>query len=171
MLPEIALFNGNICDIEKQFGITFSWQSAAIAIDGTNKCLHIVPNEWTKTVVAPNKRIIGLIAGLIPSLNECGLAVIVYENSGTAYTGFEIWDIDSNVLQSGSIPSGTPDYDNGPKPDIFKSTVHDVTVSKDTVTGNIRITGTSDVSLLWGLIEFDTCTFDVTINPTTLQPV
>ncbi|OGU38412.1 MAG: hypothetical protein A2X61_11480 [Ignavibacteria bacterium GWB2_35_12] len=80
--------------------------------------------------------------------------------------------MNSNVLTSGNVSSGGPKYGGGPDPVTFgivDSTQHDVTVTKSDNT--IRIRGTNDISILWGLINIDTCTFDVTIDLTTLQPV
>jgi hypothetical protein len=173
MLPEIAQMNGNICDFEKQFGVTFERRSATLAVSGELKSIVLQAIEWTKPEAETNKRIIGLVAGIDPSSSKCGIGAIFIVNSGSTITGFEIWDINSNVLDSGDISDDPIRYGGGPvgAEGIVDTTYHDVTVTKNQVNNTIRVQGTQDISVLWGLVDFDVCTFDITIDLNTMQPV
>lgn len=172
MLSEILLFNGNICDFESKFGVCFSRETAVMVEYNNFKSFHLLASEWVKQTVAPNKRILSFIAAIDPQANDGGFAVVVLVNSGSNFDHFEIWDYNSNTLQSGSIfPEGVPKYGGGPTPSIafIQPSQHDVTVTKNPADNTIRVRGTIDVDVLWGLFRIDIGVFDVTIDLTTLK--
>lgn len=80
-------------------------------------------------------------------------------------TGFEVWDINSNVLQSSSIvfPDKPNNTGTTSKMGVVEPSYHDTTVT-DLGNGNIRIQTTRDVEFFWGLLSIDICSVDITIN-------
>lgn len=173
MLQEISLFNGNICDFEYRFGVCFSRETALMVEYNNFKSFHLLASEWVKQTVAPNKRILSFIATIDPQANDGGFAVVVLVNDASNFNHVEIWDYNSNVLQSGPIfPTGIPKYGGGPNPalqGIVDKSYKDVTVTKNPADNTIRIRGTIDISFLWGLFAIDLIDFDITINLTTLK--
>lgn len=172
MLPEIATMNGNICNFERTFGVTFARGSAGVNWDQNLECLHFIAYEWTRPNVATNKRILSLIAGIDPSNNQGGFATIVLVNSGSTFTGYEIWDINSNVLATGNVSTSGPNYAGDSSPQILDSlvgTAHNVSVSLNTTNKTIRIQATLDVD--FGFFSIDVYQIDVTIFYGNLFPI
>jgi len=111
--------------------------------------MHLLPMEWVKNTISSNKRIIGLVAGLVPDEEKCGLALVLMINDGSSILGFEIIDYDETILNSGNISSDDPKYDGGPKPDaIMSPTQYIDLVVHDTSNNTIRIIGYNDISFL-----------------------
>lgn len=174
MLPEISLINGNICDFESKYGISFARETGTINNFNGLVSFHLLSNEWVKKTVGVNKRIVSFIAGIDVNENVGGFGVIVFENNDANFINYEIWDLNSNILSQGNISVNGPKYGGGPTPEslgIVNSTQHNVVISKDTTNNTIRIKGTNDISVLWGLINIDLCDFDVTVDLTTLKPI
>jgi|GEM_PF-2777602 len=170
MIQEISMINGNICNFEKEFGITFSRSSAAKATDNNMVCIHLLPYERINPNVASNKRIMGFLAILDTSENKCGLGVIVYVNSLSTFTGIEIWDINSNdVLNSCSVSSGPPKYDDASAQALkleVNPTIHSVVITVNPG-GSYRVEGTLDIEINGA--RLDICDFDVTFTPETIE--
>lgn len=171
MLSEIQLFNWNIIDFENQFGVVFSRETALMVEYNNSKSFHLLAIEWFKQTVVPNKRILSFIGTIDPQENNGGFAVLVLVNNGPIFDHFEIWDLNSNILQSGGLfPNGVPKYGGGPNPSvqgIVDKSYKDVTVTK--FDNRIRVQGKIDISILWGLFELDVIDFDITIDLTTLK--
>ncbi len=174
MLQGILDFNGNICDFEKVYGVIFSRETATEAISNGFKSYHLIANEWVKAQVAPNKRIVSFLAGIDPVSNQGSFAILVVSILGNNFSGYEIWDINSNILATGSLSNDGLKYGGGPNNQSYSfidTTYHDVKVTKDDVNHTLRIRGVKDISIIWGLFDVDLCDFDVTISLETLQPI
>lgn len=161
MLPEISIINSYICDFESKYGVTFCRSTSAISESNGLKCLHILANEWVNEFVAPNKKAISLIAVVDPISNNFGIAMVVLNISPTAFIGYEIWDLNSNVIASGPV------FPRPPYPSLqgFRLTI-EPTVKNVTVTpeGNkFRVHGTVDLEIL-GVKKIDLFDFDVFIE-------
>jgi len=181
MIPEIATINSHICDFEKQFNVTFSRENASICSYNGKIILHLYAYEWTNFTVDTDKRIVSLIAVIDPVALICGIAIVVLVNSGSAFTGYEIWDINSGVIDSGDVSTGGIKYGGGPQncndPDtqllggFLKTTLHDVTITINIPSPHpIHVHGTLDVSIFWGLIDIDICEFDADITSIQINP-
>jgi hypothetical protein len=169
MISEITTFNGNICDFEKQFGVTFARQTASINSSNNMYGVHLLGSEWTKKHALQNRSIISLVAGLVPNTQQCGLGVLVFVDNGSQITGYEIWDINSNVISSGSVFSGSPNYDGG-SPDAMFNATSDMTITQ-TDQNHIHIHATVDLSCFWGLFDVTLVNFDVDITLSPMEPI
>lgn len=131
MLPEIIQINGNICEFESRYGVTFSRGTAAIEESNGLKGLHLLVYEWVKQFAMPNKRIISLVAIVDPNSQNCAVATVVLVDNGANFTGYEIWDINSNVLDSGPIFSSPPTPGPGGEQIAINPSIHDITITTE----------------------------------------
>jgi len=173
MLPEIAQINGNICDFEKVYGVTIDRETATLQTDNNMSSMFMLVNQWVIPTFYPNKRVVGLTTVTDLSTSKCGLGLFVMSFSGSVFTGYEVWDINKNVIDSGTISTKGPVYDGGPQTqaEIIRTTYKNVIITKDTTNNTFRVRATQNISFLWGLFDIDIADIDITFDATTLQPI
>lgn len=165
MLPGIITLNDKICDLEKEFGVTFTRNLGKEVIDGTISSIALLAYEWVVPNVSSNKRIVGCVGVHDSSTGQGAMFAVVLVNSGSAFTGFEIWDISSTVLQTSTTVFGSNPTNTGNTSalGVIDATYHDVTTTK-LAGGFVRLEATLDVSFFWGLFDIDLMAIDITFH-------
>lgn len=165
MLPGIISLNDKICDLEKEFGVTFSRNFGKEVISGTLSTIALLAYEWVVPFVSTNKRIVGCVGVRDTTTSQGAMFAIVLVNSGSTFTGFEIWDINSTVLQTSTSVFGSNPTNTGVTNALsfIDTTYHDVTTTK-LADGYVRLQATVDVSFFWGIFDLDLMPIDITFQ-------
>lgn len=160
MLAEIIQNNAMLCQFESNFNVVLNRDGAVMQIVNGVKCLNIPVLQWVVPTVATNKRMFNAFMVLEDTMPVKNVVGVVLVNSSTTFTGFEVWDMSSTVLQTSIDVFGSdPTCDPVPPQGIFdwfsKGTVNVKSATKNVGAGTITVKADNDIRL-FGFIDIIT---------------